>query len=94
MPADIRRRLPWRQNSPVEGERKVPGPSLLAAAMVIIKNPWLGCGYVENLRPEIRDYCPEIGKLLTGMPLGVTGERLEGCGKASVGRDADNPAGV
>ncbi len=36
------------------------------------------------MRPEIRDHGPEIGKLLTGMLLDVTGDGLEGCGKASV----------
>ena len=84
MPVDVRRTLLWQQTTYIEGRQKVPEPTLLAAAMAIIKNPWFGRGYVEDLRPEIRDCCPEIGKLLTGMLLDVTGERLEGCGKASV----------
>ena len=38
----------------------------------------------KNLRPKIQDVCPEIGALLTGMILDVTGDALEGYGKASV----------
>ena len=52
--------------------------------MIIIKNPWFGRGHVENLRPEIQEYGPVIGKILTEMLLDVTGDQLEGCGKASV----------
>tara|TARA_B100000780_G_scaffold164914_1_gene115286 strand:+ start:301 stop:627 length:327 start_codon:yes stop_codon:yes gene_type:complete len=56
----------------------------LIAALAIVKNPWFGRGFFENLRPEIQDVCPEIGALLTGMILDVTGDALEGYGKASV----------
>ena len=38
----------------------------------IIRNPWFGRGYVENLKPDIRETGPELGKLLTGMILDVT----------------------
>ena len=39
---------------------------------------------MENLRPEIHEIAPGMGRLLTGMVLDITGDRLEGCGKASV----------
>ncbi len=41
-------------------------------------------GWVEDLRPAIRDHGPVLGTLLTDMILNVTGQRLEGYGKASV----------
>lgn len=84
MPAEIRRTLTTVQTAFEEGGRKVPVPTLLVAAMAIIRNPWFGRGYVENLRPEIHEVAPELGKLLTSMILEVTGARIEGCGKASV----------
>jgi len=80
----IRRTLVWHQTTLEEGGRAVAKPTLLAAAVAIIRNPWAGRGYVENLRPEIHEVAPGLGKLLTKMLLGVTGDRLEGCGKASV----------
>ena len=84
MPAEIRRTILNVQDTYIEGWKKVPEPTKLVAAMAIIKNPWFGRGHVENLRPEIRDVGPGLGQLLTDMILDVTGDRLEGYGKASV----------
>ncbi len=84
MPAEIRRTLLQIQTTRIEGGKVVPTPTKLVAALAIIRNPWFGRGWVENLTPEIRDVGPEIGKLLTDMILGVTGDNLEGYGKASV----------
>lgn len=84
MPAEIRRTILHVQDTLIEGWKPVPVPTRLVAALAIIKNPWFGRGHVENLRPEIRDVGPKIGALLTGMILDVTGDKLEGYGKASV----------
>ena len=84
MPVEIRRSLMWKQTTYLEGWKEVPEPTLLVAAIVIIKNPWFGRGHVENMRPEILEHVPAIGKMLTRMLLDMTGDRLEGCGKASV----------
>ena len=62
----------------------MPMPAKLITALAIIKNPWFRRGFVENLRPEVQDVCPELGKLLTKMVLEVTSDALEGYGKASV----------
>ena len=84
MPAEIRRTLLQVQTTRIEGGKVVSMPTKLIAALAIIRNPWFGRGWVENLTPEIRDVGPEIGKLLTSMILDVTGDKLEGYGKASV----------
>lgn len=84
MPAQIRRTLLRHQTTYEEGGKPVETPTELVAALVIIRNPWFGQGFVEDLRPEIRDHAAQLGKLLTDMVLGVTGDRLEGYGKASV----------
>ncbi len=84
MPAEIRRTLLNIQTTRIEGGRAVPTPTKLVAALVIIRNPWAGRGWVEDLSSEVRDICPEIGKLLTGMILELTGDKIEGVGKASV----------
>ena len=49
-----------------------------------IKNPWFGSGFVEDLTPEIKATGPVVGKLLVDMILDVTGDALEGYGKASI----------
>lgn len=84
MKPEIRRTLLHVQTTHVEGGKTVPEPTKLIAALAIIKNPWFGRGFVENLRPEIQALGPELGALLTGMILDVTGDALEGYGKASV----------
>ncbi len=84
MPAEIRRTVLSVQTTFEEGGKTVDKPTKLVAAIAIIKNPWFGRGYVENLRPEIHDVAPSLGKLLTDMLLDVTGDKLEGCGKASI----------
>ncbi len=84
MAVEIRRTLLHVQTTHVEGGKSVDVPTKLVASLAIIKNPWSGRGFVENLRPEIRETGPVVGKLLTDMILDVTGDALEGYGKASV----------
>lgn len=84
MPVEIRRTLSLVQTTYKEGWKEVGEPTLLVSALAIIRNPWFGRGHVEDMSPEIREHGPQLGKLLTGMILAQTGDRLEGYGKASV----------
>jgi len=84
MTLGLRRTLLFTQLTHEEGGKAVDKPTLLVAAMAIIKNPWQGRGWVEDLSPEVRSIGPELGKLLTKMVLDVTGDALEGYGKASI----------
>ena len=69
-----------------EGGRDAPRPIRMVAAAAIVSNPWAGQGYVENLRPEILEAAPILGKLLTGMVMDAIGggEVVEAYGKAAV----------
>ena len=80
----LRRTVLTTQHTYEEGGKKVDVPTLLVAAMAIIKNPWHGRGWVADLSTEIREVAPSLGKLLTDMVLSVTGDKIEGYGKASV----------
>ena len=84
MTVEIRRTLTQIQDTHIEGGFTLENPTKLVAAICIIKNPWFGRGYVQDLTPEIREHGPVIGKLLTDMLLDVCGDKLEGCGKASI----------
>ena len=81
---DIRRTLLQVQVTHIEEERPLETPTRLIAAMAIIRNPWAGQGFVEDLRPEIREAGPVLGKLLTEMVLDAAPEEVEGYGKASL----------
>lgn len=84
MQVEIRRSLMLIQTTHKEGWKTVAEPTKLVTAMVIIANPWYGRGHVEDMGPEVRTHCPLIGKMLTEMLLEITGDQLQGCGKASV----------
>jgi hypothetical protein len=70
----------------IEGGRAAPRPLRMIAAAAVVKNPWAGRGFVEDLKPEIHDIAPELGALLTGLILDATGggDKVEGYGKAAV----------
>ncbi len=86
MPAQIRKTLVTMETTLIEGGRAAPRPLRMIAAAAVVKNPWAGRGFVEDLKPEIHDIAPELGALLTGLILDATGggDKVEGYGKAAV----------
>jgi len=84
MSIEIRRTLTLVQTTYEEGGKAVPVPTKLVSALAIVKNPWFCRGWVENLRPEIQEHGPVLGKLLTDLLLEICGDKIEGCGKASI----------
>jgi hypothetical protein len=86
MPSEIRKTLLTVENTLIEGGRSAPRPLILIAAAAVLRNPWAGRGFVEDLKPEITEIAPDLGALLTGMILQAAGspEAVEGYGKAAV----------
>ena len=86
MPAEIRKTLLPIENTLIEGGKVAATPLKLIAAMAVIKNPWAGQGFVEDLSPAIRDCAPGLGQILTDMILDAagSGERVEGYGKSAI----------
>ncbi|MEZ5676703.1 Amino acid synthesis [Thalassovita litoralis] len=86
MPAEIRKTLLHVENTLIEGGKAAETPLTLIAAMAVIRNPWAGQGFVENLTPAIRDCAPGLGALLTEMVLEAAGggDKVEGYGKAAI----------
>lgn len=86
MPALIRKTLLTIETTLIEGGRTAPVPLKLIAAAAVVKNPWAGQGFVENLKPGIHDVAPGLGELLTAMILDAAGSgaAVEGYGKAAV----------
>ena len=82
----IRKTLLHVENTLIEGGREAARPLTLIAAMAVVKNPWAGRGFVEDLKPEIHAVAPVLGELLTGMILKVagSGEAVEAYGKSAV----------
>lgn len=86
MPAIIRKTLTFVETTLIEGGRTAPRPLKLIGAAAVVKNPWAGMGFVEDLKPAIHDVAPELGALLTGMILDAAGggDAVEGYGKAAI----------
>ena len=86
MPAIIRKTFLNIETTLIEGGRNVAQPLTLIAAAAVVKNPWAGRGFVQDLKPEIHDVAPELGALLTAMIVDAAGggDRVEGYGKAAV----------
>ena len=70
----------------VQFEGKAGEPVRMAAVAAVLRNPWAGRGYVEDLRPEIVEIAPVLGKELVGRLLELCGggDRVEAYGKAAV----------
>ncbi len=86
MPAEIRKTLLNVETTLIEGGRAAPRPLRLISAAAVVRNPWAGVGFTEDLRPEIHAAAPVLGALLTRMILDAagSGDVVEGYGKAAV----------
>ena len=86
MTAEIRKTLLNIETSLIEGGRAAAQPLTLITAAAVLKNPWAGRGFVEDLKPEIHAIAPILGEVLTKMVLDAAGggDRVEAYGKAAV----------
>lgn len=86
MVLELRKTVLYVEDTLIEGGRKAEKPLTLIAAAAVLKNPWAGRGYVEDLKPEIHAIAPVLGELLTAQILKAAGggEAVEGYGKAAV----------
>lgn len=92
MTAEIRKTLLHVEETLIEGGKAAPVPLKMIAAVAVIKNPWAGQGFVEDLKPEIENCAPGLGQLLTRMVLDAAGggDKVEGYGKSAiVGTDGE-----
>jgi len=69
-----------------DGDRAATPPLRLIGVAAVVKNPWAGRGYVEDLSPEINRIAPLLGKILTDMliTLAGSGDAIEAYGKAAI----------
>jgi hypothetical protein len=86
MPIEIRKTLLQVETTLIEGGKSAACPLKLYSAIAVIRNPWAGRGYVEDLKPEIHVCAPVLGELLTKMIIDAvgSGEAVQAYGKAAV----------
>jgi len=86
MALELRKVATYAEDTLIEGGRTAPKPLKMFAAAAVLRNPWAGKGFVEDLKPEIHAVAPALGELLTARILGIagSGDAVEGYGKAAV----------
>lgn len=86
MPFDIRKIVCHKEITHREGGRALATPIAMLGVAAVIRNPWHGRGFVEDLSPEQRDGCAELGRLMGQQVLQEMGGRdtVESYGKAAV----------
>ena len=69
-----------------DGDRAATPPLRLIAAAAVLRNPWAGRGYVDDLSPEITRIAPILGKLLTEtlITMAGSGDVIQAYGKAAL----------
>jgi len=86
MPLQIRKVVTFIEDTIVEGGKAGDRRVRMVAAAAVVRNPWHGLGFVENLRPELLAAAPILGATLVPIILEHCGGRdgVEGYGKAAV----------
>ncbi len=86
MPAEIRKTLLHVEDTLIEGGKVAERPLKMIAALAVLRNPWAGQGFVDDLKPGILDCAPGLGQMLTEMVIDAAGggDRVEGYGKSAV----------
>lgn len=84
MTLGIRKICTFLEETLIEGGKAAPRPAGIVVVAAILRNPWAGRGFVENLRPEIIRIAGDLSRemttrLLLQMPPGT----IEACGKAA-----------
>lgn len=83
MSFEIRKIVSYVEETFIEGGKAADTPVKMVGLAVVLKNPWLGRGFVEDLKPEIRANCSDLGALMVERLVGIIGgaENIEAYGK-------------
>jgi len=86
MNPQIRKVVHFYEETLIEGGKEAARPLKMFAAAAVLRNPWAGRGFVEDLKPEIHAIGPQLGELLTSRIIAMagSGEAVEAYGKAAL----------
>jgi hypothetical protein len=86
MHPDIRKTFVTTETIYSDGGKAATTPLVMIAAAAVVKNPWAGEGFVEDLAPKIREMAPVLGELLTGLIVKEAGggDNVVAYGKSAV----------
>lgn len=81
---NIRRIVTIVEEILLEGGRPVSPEARVAVVAAVIDNPWAGCGFVEDLGPEIDNTASDLGALLAPRVIEALDAPAEAYGKAAI----------
>ena len=83
---ELRKVVTFDEDIYIEGGRASDPPLRMIGVAAVVKNPWFGQGFVEDLSPEIKRMAPYLGKLITDklIFLAGSGDAIEAYGKACI----------
>jgi hypothetical protein len=83
MSFDIRKIVTYSEETLIEGGKAGDRPVTMVGLAAVIRNPWLGRGFVEDLTPEIKASCSDLGALMVERLIAAMGgaEAIEAYGE-------------
>jgi hypothetical protein len=83
---ELRKVVTFDEDIYTEGGRASDPPLRMIGVAAVVKNPWFGQGFIEDLSPEIKRMAPYLGKLITDklIFLAGSGDAIEAYGKACI----------
>lgn len=85
MNTEVRKIATFVETLMIEGGKPAERPITTVVVAAVLRNPWAGKGFCEDLRPEILRLAPPLGKELTSRLVALMpAERVEAYGKAAV----------
>jgi hypothetical protein len=86
MSLEIRKIVRYVDKTFIEGGKTADKPWIMAGVAAVIKNPWAGKGFVEDLRTDILALAPPLGEVLVPEMLDTIGgaDVVEAYGKAAI----------
>ena len=64
MKLELRKFTKFVDKTFIEGGKEAKEPVLLVSVAAVVKNPWHGKGFVDDLKPIILDLAPKLGDIL------------------------------
>ena len=83
---ELRKVVTFDEDIYIEGGRASDPPLRMIGVAAVVKNPWFGQGFIEDLSPEIKRMAPYLGQLITDklIFLAGSGDAIEAYGKACI----------
>ncbi|WP_246856448.1 amino acid synthesis family protein [Acetobacter vaccinii] len=83
---EVRKIVAFQEETIIEGSKVAATPLKIFSVAAVLKNPWWGLDFVEDLGPAIREVAPYLGELLTSRIIEMAGggDKIEAYGKSAV----------